>query len=452
MSGLRYDRILAGTALALVLAAPLGAARAQHASAGAVAAVPTSGPKPRRRRTTRFARACRPKSCRQPANLRGQPPRIARPSRPKRRLTPIRLGRSHRAGLSRRRPMRPQPLRRRPRRRPPRSLPTLPPDRCRRSAGFARSCRPGHRRKDARPVQRQGRQDLRQQERAGRRRGVLSKPQSCAAVVRQGHRERAQQGRGDAPEGRRRRRPRRQRLQAAESRQPVGCGRAGRGRAEVYPDRAHLRPPRASRPLPLYPHQPQQRRAAAGAARCRRRARPRSPMRPTPPRRSTHSARRRPRTRSSRQRSPSCAARRSGGHKEIADGPVLKFVSKKPDGRSRACRCCASVSKSRATVPTSHTTPSSPTRSRNSRRPTICRPTAALDAQDRQAAQRAGQEPADRHHPRQHGALALVSARSRQGLFDGQPAGLHAARSSRTARRSGRTRVVIGKPTMRRRC
>ncbi len=46
MSGLRYDRILAGTALALVLAAPLGAARAQHASAGAVAAVPTSAPKP----------------------------------------------------------------------------------------------------------------------------------------------------------------------------------------------------------------------------------------------------------------------------------------------------------------------------------------------------------------------------------------------------------------------
>ena len=45
MSGLRYDRILASTALALVLAAPLGAARAQHVSAGAVAAVPTAAPK-----------------------------------------------------------------------------------------------------------------------------------------------------------------------------------------------------------------------------------------------------------------------------------------------------------------------------------------------------------------------------------------------------------------------
>jgi murein L,D-transpeptidase YcbB/YkuD len=45
MSGLRYDRILASTALALVLAAPLGAARAQHVSAGAVAAVPPAAPR-----------------------------------------------------------------------------------------------------------------------------------------------------------------------------------------------------------------------------------------------------------------------------------------------------------------------------------------------------------------------------------------------------------------------
>ena len=47
MSGVRYDRILASTALALVLAVPLGAARAQHVSAGAhVAAVPTSTSEP----------------------------------------------------------------------------------------------------------------------------------------------------------------------------------------------------------------------------------------------------------------------------------------------------------------------------------------------------------------------------------------------------------------------
>ena len=46
MSGVRYDRILASTALALVLAAPVGAARAQHVSAGAqVATVPTSDSK-----------------------------------------------------------------------------------------------------------------------------------------------------------------------------------------------------------------------------------------------------------------------------------------------------------------------------------------------------------------------------------------------------------------------
>ena len=50
MSGQRYDRILASTALALVLAAPLSAARAQDVRmtghGAAYAAVPVASPKP----------------------------------------------------------------------------------------------------------------------------------------------------------------------------------------------------------------------------------------------------------------------------------------------------------------------------------------------------------------------------------------------------------------------
>ena len=50
MSGQRYDRILAGTALALVLAAPLSAARAQDSpddrSRRGLRRVPVASPKP----------------------------------------------------------------------------------------------------------------------------------------------------------------------------------------------------------------------------------------------------------------------------------------------------------------------------------------------------------------------------------------------------------------------
>ena len=53
-----------------------------------------------------------------------------------------------------------------------------------------------------------------------------------------------------------------------------------------------------------------------------------------------------------------------------------------------------------------------------------------------------------RHHHRQHGALALDAARSRQDLCDGQHPGLHAARRARRASSSGRPRSWSASPTL----
>ena len=68
------------------------------------------------------------------------------------------------------------------------------------------------------------------------------------------------------------------------------------------------------------------------------------------------------------------------------------------------------------------------------------------DAADRRRAQR--QAPRERRpdHHRQHGALALDSARSRQGACGAERPGLHAARLQQRRARSGQTRVVVGKP------
>ena len=74
--------------------------------------------------------------------------------------------------------------------------------------------------------------------------------------------------------------------------------------------------------------------------------------------------------------------------------------------------------------------------------------TGTLDAADRRRAQRPPARPADRHHPRQHGALALDAARSRQDLCDRQSRPTSRCASFTTAGRCGRRRIVDGKPTM----
>ena len=73
--------------------------------------------------------------------------------------------------------------------------------------------------------------------------------------------------------------------------------------------------------------------------------------------------------------------------------------------------------------------------------------TGTLTPADHRRAQRPPARQADRHHPRQHGALALDAARSRQHLRDRQSCRLHAARDAR--RQAGwTTRIVDGKPDM----
>ena len=67
-------------------------------------------------------------------------------------------------------------------------------DRRARSVRIARSGRSADRREDSRPAGRQDRQDLRQQEGACRRRGVLPEAQPGAPVAREGRRQRPRQG------------------------------------------------------------------------------------------------------------------------------------------------------------------------------------------------------------------------------------------------------------------
>ena len=153
-----------------------------------------------------------------------------------------------------------------------------------------------------------GRQALRQQEGARGGRGVLPEPQSRAALARQGRRECACRSGHRPHEERRCRRPRARRLQGAELRRP--CARcAGRGRAQAHPRRAHLCPPRAGRALPLYPREPQH-RAAAGGARAGGRAEQRRGCRRCRQGARRSTARRTSPIASSRRRSRSCAASR----------------------------------------------------------------------------------------------------------------------------------------------
>ena len=76
----------------------------------------------------------------------------------------------------------------------------------------------------------------------------------------------------------------------------------------------------------------------------------------------------------------------------------------------------------------------------DSRRATASRSTGQLnaDTSKRSTAPTAAPRRIDRHHPRQHGALALAAARPRQDPRDPQHPGLHAAGRARTASRSGR--------------
>ena len=145
--GLRYDRILAGTALALVLAVPLGAYGQTPAGtvANAAAQDRVKPPAPAEDIAKPAAPRLRP-GYRNPARLTAatRPPATAAPATP-RPAAAVNTGRAACGG---------------------------------RSAGIARSRRPGGRRKDARPARRQDRQDFRQQERARGGRDVLSEPQS----------------------------------------------------------------------------------------------------------------------------------------------------------------------------------------------------------------------------------------------------------------------------------
>ena len=72
-----------------------------------------------------------------------------------------------------------------------------------------------------------------------------------------------------------------------------------------------------------------------------------------------------------------------------------------------------------------------PTRSPSSRRSTASAPSGQLNVGDARRDQRPQAREDRRHHPRQHGALALGAARPRQDLRDGQHPGLHAARRAR---------------------
>ena len=123
-------------------------------------------------------------------------------------------------------------------------------------------------------------------------------------------------------------------LETSEYKIPTFAGLSGRtrwpkpsssSRRRCSPTRATCRP--GASPIPA---SAQQHRAAAGAARDGRGAGARSPTPPMPARRSTISARRIRPTRSSRRRSPSCAARPAAPARQIADGQLLKLDAKPP--------------------------------------------------------------------------------------------------------------------------
>ena len=253
MRGLRYDRILAGTAMALVLAVAGNAYAASPRPAPQVATDAPAGtwpPHPPPADATMHGCSRRPS----PATSTD-----ASPAKPLLRLQ-----------AARHRPRRPAPAARLPR--PPRRTEAAAPD------PFA-SLDPADRpiaEKIRDLAGRQDRQDFRQQERARRGRDVLSEPQHGAALARQGHRERARQGRGRAHPGGRCGRPR----PRAITRSRISPRRRSDALAEAELKFTETvltyRAPRAGRPLQLFGDQ-QEHRAAAAAARHRRGARPSSP-------------------------------------------------------------------------------------------------------------------------------------------------------------------------------
>ena len=215
----RRYRILAGTALALILAAPIvGMAKNDSQIA---AAVPTAAPP---------AEQATPETAPAPAAPTDEAPAVS--------------GGAAAAAAS-----------------------PVEPAVAARSAGVARSRRPRGCAEHPRPPGRQGGQIVRRQEGARRGRGVLPEAQFRAALARPGSRECARRIGRRPPEECRYRRPRARRLPVAELRRPCTRG-AGRGRAQAHARRAHLCAPRAGRPFSLYPREPQH-RAAAGGARAR---------------------------------------------------------------------------------------------------------------------------------------------------------------------------------------
>ncbi len=114
-----------------------------------------------------------------------------------------------------------------------------------------------------------------------------------------------------------------------------------------------------------------------------------------------------------------------GSRKQIADGPLLKLVAKHPmeDARVPMLRERLGVAGDPSDLRYDAKLADAVKKFQKANElPT----TGNLDNRTIKETQRAGEKPADRPDPRQHGALALVSARSRQVLFDGQSARLHA--------------------------
>ena len=226
------NRILASTALALVLAAPLGYLAKGHLTAMAATSAEPA--------VTQFA----------PVNAT---PVNASPATPPRRASRLRSpryarrsGRCHRAGRRHRAADRDRA--------------------CRRagSAGRARPRRPRGRREDPRPPGHEGRQALHRQEGARGGRGVLPEPQPAPLWLDKG----VENARAEAVIARMKNADA-DGLEPGDYKAPSFSGLApdALAEAELRLTRAALDlcPPRAGRPLPLYPRE-QEHRAAAGGA------------------------------------------------------------------------------------------------------------------------------------------------------------------------------------------
>ncbi len=290
------------------------------------------------------------------------------------------------------------------------------------SFGFARSRRSPDRGSDSRSPGREAKPPVHQREGACRGRSLLSAAQSGAALARQGHGEWTRQG-GDRPhQERRRRRPRSSRLQAAGL--CLCCARgAGRGRADAHVERADLCAACAGRAGSPSHGAGGQYRAAATRARSGRGAGG-----------DGRSGRRRQGARSV-QPAARALSQAQGGAGAIArhdrrrarrnhGGPGAQVQQQAPDGRRpRAAVARAARRRRRGNRP--------------ALRRTACRSREGISARqrsagDRQSRRSDGQEAQSderrphRNRDRQHGALALVSARDPPVACGGQRARLHA--------------------------